>query len=227
MSRNGRIIMNLKLSLLLLSIFIVTNGCEKLQFPTEFDLNSSAFAEQQSQFKDVEIIDIDRVNRDIENGKVKGWESAKTQQDRYLALLNYFRSLPIQCNDARGYKGPIKGEVTWSDSLEEAAIAHSEDLLEHSQLGHRGSNGSTARERVKLHGFSGEYIGENVGYIMKDGIPYSGKEWISIFVDWINSKDGHCSNIMNKEYNSFGMGEAKSEEGNSVTLFWTQDFGKI
>ncbi len=219
--------MKLKLSLLLLPLLIIINGCEEIEFPTEFDQNSSALAEPQSIYKDGEIIDLNRVNRDIENGKVKEWKSAKTQQDRYLALLNYFRSLPIQCNDARGYKGPIKGNVSWSDALEEAAIAHSEDLLEHSQLGHRGSNGSTAAQRVHEHGFDGEYIGENVGYIMKDGIPYSGKEWISIFVDWINSKDGHCSNIMNKEYNSFGMGEAKSEEGNSVTLFWTQDFGKI
>ena len=171
-------------------------------------------------------ISVDRVNSDIKEGKVKGWKSAQTNQDRYLALLNYFRSLPIKCNDSSAYRGP-QPSVAWNDALEAAAIAHSEDLLEHSQLGHRGSNGSTAEERVKLHGFSGEYVSENVGYKMKDGIAYSGKEWIDLFVGWIESTDGHCSNIMSPEYNVFGMGEAKSVDGNSVTLFWTQDFGKL
>ena len=140
--------------------------------------------------------------------------------------MNYFRSLPIKCNDVGAYKGQ-QPSVLWNDELESAAVSHSEYLMEHSELGHRGSNGSTGAQRVREHGFSGEYIGENVGYKMKDGIAYSGKEWIDLFVGWIQSTDGHCSNIMSPEYNVFGMGEAKSVDGNSVTLFWTQDFGKL
>ena len=215
----------------LLFVALMTHGCNQTSFSTETEVENTAESalnstSNGSAANDTTAISLERINSDIKEGKVKGWESAQTQQDRYLALLNHLRSQSIKCNDARGYSGP-QPAVVWNDALEEAAIAHSEDLLEHSQLGHRGSNGSTAAQRVKLHGFSGEYIGENVGYKNKSGIAYSGKEWIELFVGWIKSTDGHCSNIMSPEYNTFGMGEAKSEEGNSVTLFWTQDFGKI
>jgi len=215
--------MVLKLIAMIISVFMV-NACNETDFPTKIAADNTTQTTSQSS-RDESIVSLDRVNSDIKRGKVKGWKDAQSQQDRYLVLLNYFRSLPIKCNDSRAYKGPQPG-VEWDDSLESAAIDHSEDLLEHSVLGHKGSNGSSAAQRVHTHGFEGEYIGENVGYKMKDGIAYSGKEWIELFVGWMQSKDGHCSNIMSPEYNAFGMGEAKSIESNSVTLFWTQDFGK-
>ena len=221
----------MKKRLMALSIAtLIVSGCNETSFETETNVDSTT-EQELSNTKDATSksqstdITLRSVKNDIKEGKVKGWSDDSSVQDRYLALLNYFRAKPIKCSDYKGYKGP-QPAVSWSDELEAAAIDHSEDLLVHSQLGHRGSNGSTAAQRVKEHGFNGEYIGENVGYKSKSGIAYSGEEWIELFVGWIKSSDGHCSNIMSPEYNRFGMGEAKSVEGSTVTLFWTQDFGK-
>ena len=209
--------------LLVIPLLMLLNSCGETEFSTN-DSGENGNKSLEQNGTALSTLSIERVNSDIKEGKVAGWKSAKTQQERYLALLNYFRSLPVICNDAKANRGPLES-VEWSDALEAAAQEHSEDLLEHGVIGHRGSDGSTAAQRVEASGFEGEYISENVGYKMKEGIPYSKKEWIENFVAWMQSRDGHCSNIMSKEYNRFGMAEAKSIEGESVTLYWTQDFG--
>src|SRR5262245_23018790 len=49
-----------------------------------------------------------------------------------------------------------------SAQLDSAAQAHADDLVQHgSQLGHRGSDGSTVQQRIARTGYNGRAWGEN------------------------------------------------------------------
>ncbi len=165
------------------------------------------------------------MNKAIAGNKIKGWDSATTDQEYYLAITNYLRSLPIKCNDSQGYKGPAD-PLKWSDQLAQAAKVQSEDMLANNFFDHYGSDGSSPIDRMKNNGFIGTYYGENIAYQKNNGIPYTGYEYLIAFVKWIQSTSGHCSNLMSPNFNYVGMTEAKSVNGSSVTLYWTQDFGK-
>ena len=162
--------------------------------------------------------------RAIADGKINGWDGAKNAKDYYLVLTNYLRSLPIKCHDSKGYEGPVKA-LKWSDRLEEAAKEHSDDMLANNFFDHYGSDGSSPIDRIKDNGFIGRGYGENIAYQKNNGIPYTGYEWLIAFVKWIQSRSGHCSNIMNPDFEYVGMAQSKSENGRKVTLYWTQDFG--
>ena len=162
--------------------------------------------------------------RAIADGKINGWDGAKSEKEYYLALTNYLRSLPIKCNDEHAYEGPVK-PLKWSDRLADAAKEHSDDMLNKNYFDHYGSDGSSPVDRIKDNGFVGRGYGENIAYQKNNGIPYTGYEWLVAFVKWIQSRSGHCSNIMNPNFEYVGMAQSKSVSGRKVTLYWTQDFG--
>lgn len=161
----------------------------------------------------------------IANNEIKGWSQSAKPKDLYLALLNYIRSLPIKCNDPQGFKGP-SDPLKWDYNLELAAKEHSDDMLQNNYFSHTGSDGSSPVVRIKDNGFTGSSYGENIAYRHSKGFPYTGYEWIIAFAQLIDSKEGHCSNLMSKNFTHVGMYESKAVNGSEVTLYWTQDFGK-
>jgi hypothetical protein len=193
----------------------------------------------------------------IDLSKVPNYNENAPLKDQYLSVINYLRSLKIKCNDKRGYHGPQllpNGELIkmrWSDQLANAAKEHSEDMLANHKMQHLGSGTatdltaqktfsskpSTPRERMKANGYDYKKIdrrasdmntAENIAYTAVSSGSLPDKEWVHVIENWMKSKDGHCSNIMDRHLKDFGMAVAKGKLDNGgEEAYWTQDFGKV
>lgn len=97
--------------------------------------------------------------------------------------------------------------------LDAAAQDHANDLLKNgAQLGHRGSDGSTIRQRIVRAGYAGGNVGENwAGYRSLD----------KIFDFWLNDAP-HRQNILNARYSEIGIGVAARANGGYIVV---TDFG--
>lgn len=118
--------------------------------------------------------------------------------NRVLALVNSER-------DKAGC-----GPLTTNAKLTKAAQDHSQDMADHKNMSHTGSDGSSMSDRLARAGYSFRSAGENVaaGY----GTPES------VMAGWMASP-GHKANILNCGFKELGVGLA--QPGN----YWTQDFG--
>lgn len=102
------------------------------------------------------------------------------------------------------------------DSLAAAATAHSEDMASHGELSHTGSDGRTAPERARDAGYDFRRIAENVAAGQPDAP--------GVMRAWMNSP-GHRTNILDCALTDVGIGVARSAEGPSREIYWTQLFG--
>ncbi|MFF6781092.1 CAP domain-containing protein [Streptomyces sp. NPDC012510] len=100
--------------------------------------------------------------------------------------------------------------VTENAKLTKAAQNHSQDMADHQNMSHTGSDGSDMSDRLARVGYRFRSAGENVaaGY----GTPES------VMDGWMNSP-GHRANILNCGFKEIGIGLA--QPGN----YWTQNFG--
>ncbi|QYX78752.1 CAP domain-containing protein [Streptomyces akebiae] len=100
--------------------------------------------------------------------------------------------------------------VTVDDKLTKAAQDHSQDMADHQNMSHTGSDGSSMSDRLARVGYRFSTAGENVaaGYGTAD----------SVMDGWMNSP-GHKANILNCAFKEIGIGLAGP--GN----YWTQNFG--
>jgi uncharacterized protein YkwD len=124
--------------------------------------------------------------------------AASSAQDEVVDLVNSERA-KVGCS-------PVKVNA----KLTKAAQDHSEDMAEHSNMSHTGSDGSQPGDRIERAGYSWSTYGENVAY------GYDSAK--SVMEGWMNSS-GHKANILNCDFKEIGVGLAT--DGN----YWTQDFG--
>jgi uncharacterized protein YkwD len=128
-----------------------------------------------------------------------------------LALVNRARSESRQCGD-REFTSALP--LQYSDVLEQAARAHSEDMSALGAAQHEGSDGGKVAERVTVTGYLWEVVGENVSAGQNDA-----EQLVS---GWLESP-GHCANIMNPRF--VHMGVAFVTHGESkYGVYWTQVF---
>ncbi|WTJ96192.1 CAP domain-containing protein [Streptomyces sp. NBC_01537] len=118
--------------------------------------------------------------------------------DRVLALVNAERE-KAGC-----------AALTENAKLTKAAQDHSQDMADHTNMSHTGSDGSSMTDRLARVGYSFSSAGENVaaGYTTPE----------SVMAGWMSSA-GHKANILNCGFKEIGIGLA--QPGN----YWTQDFG--
>lgn len=118
--------------------------------------------------------------------------------DRVLALVNAERE-KAGC-----------AALTEDAKLTKAAQDHSQDMADHTNMSHTGSDGSSMSDRLARVGYSFGSAGENVaaGYTTPE----------SVMDGWMASA-GHKANILNCGFKEIGIGLA--QPGN----YWTQDFG--
>lgn len=97
--------------------------------------------------------------------------------------------------------------------LEAAAQGHANDLAQNgSQLGHRGSDGSSIRQRIARAGYPTDSVGENwAGYRSLD----------KILDFWLNDPP-HRKNILKPKYRDIGIGVAVRANGGLIIV---TDFG--
>jgi uncharacterized protein YkwD len=137
-----------------------------------------------------------------------------TAEDRaMLEAVNEARATARNCG-SRGDFGAAS-PVTWSCTLEAAALAHSMDMAGNDFFSHTGSDGQSAGTRATRAGYSWSALAENIaaGHPTVDRVMQA----------WLDSP-GHCANIMGSHYNNVGAAKY-SDSGSTYGVYWTQMFG--
>jgi uncharacterized protein YkwD len=132
---------------------------------------------------------------------------------KILQLVNAARSQPRKCG-RKSY--PAVPPLQLSKVLNQAALAHSQDMAKNDFFEHRGADGSMVGDRATRVGYRWRAVAENIAI---------GAETAEIVVKgWLDSP-GHCVNIMGADYSEMGIAyvtQPKSEAG----IYWTQVFAK-
>ncbi|ARF53525.1 hypothetical protein B1H19_04465 [Streptomyces gilvosporeus] len=100
--------------------------------------------------------------------------------------------------------------LTLNAKLNKAAQDHSQDMADHRNMSHTGSDGSSPGDRITRAGYNWTAYGENIAY------GYSTPE--SVMQGWMSSP-GHKHNILDCSFKEMGVGLAQPGD------YWTQDFG--
>lgn len=127
-----------------------------------------------------------------------------------VALLNARRSAGAQC----GSMGPLSAAapLRWNDTLRQAALLHSDDMVASNFFAHAGSDGSDAGTRAEAAGYVSSSWAENIG---------AGPSTVGAVVDgWMRS-DGHCANIMNAAMRDVGLACVSGSAVNAYRSYWT------
>ena len=157
----------------------------------------------------------------IDKGRIGGFDREDSINVQYEIVINYVRSLNITCNDDEQKSGPSP-EIDSNSKLVKAAKEHSLDMLQSDNFSHEGSDGSSSYDRMRKQGFKGSKYSGNI-YYKRDSLGTGKNNWIDAIEAWIESKDGHCSNLMDPDITDFGMYEAKSSD--ETTSYVTLDLG--
>lgn len=130
-----------------------------------------------------------------------------------LDRVNEARSQPRQC----GTEDFDAAEpLSWNCKLEEAARAHSEDMVKLEYFSHTGPDGVQTGKRVNNQGYRWLAVGENIA---------SGQGSVDKVVDGWLSSPGHCANIMSDNFTEMGAARVEAPDS-KYTPFWTQVFAR-
>ncbi|MGM8228840.1 CAP domain-containing protein [Cellvibrio sp. ARAG 10.3] len=132
-----------------------------------------------------------------------------------LALINAHneaRALGRRCGTTWYNPAPA---LRWDCRLGQASYVHSADMASNNFFSHTGSDGSSPFDRMRREGYQFSTAGENIG---------AGYRTVDAAVNgWLNSA-GHCSNIMNPNFQD--MGAARVDSATSAyRIYWTVGFG--
>jgi uncharacterized protein YkwD len=105
-----------------------------------------------------------------------------------------------------------KKPLALSPKLCSAAEIHAKDMAAHSKLEHKGSDGSTAVDRIKRVHYTYIRVGENIANGVKD-VDGVVKMWMT--------SPGHRANIL-ADFTELGAAQAEDDQG---VVYWCVDFG--
>lgn len=148
---------------------------------------------------------------------VAGWDPTWSQyEEEVLLLTNEARAKGHNC-DSEGNFGPAPA-LTMEAHLRCAARLHSQYMADTSDFNHtQTSTGLDPFERMMDAGYSFLAAGENIAV---------GQMSPQEVVDgWLDS-DGHCSNIMSKDFTQIGIGYDEGPFMGFEAPYWTQNFGR-
>lgn len=149
---------------------------------------------------------------------VVAWDPQWSQwEEEVLLFVNENRAQGADCGE-EGTFGPAD-PLGMDPLLRCTARAHSLDMYERDFFDHLNPDGDGPGERLAAAGYMGFTWGENIAQ------GYSSPE--DVVQGWMDS-DGHCSNIMARDFTLIGVGYYP---GNTEGFFspnahyWTQNFG--
>lgn len=122
-----------------------------------------------------------------------------------LAEINELRRSGCQCGNQ--WYGPVPA-LNWNALLEDAAMRHVQDMANHVNFNHQGTDGSTIDQRVSDTGYAWSSLGENIA---------SGHTSIKGVVEAWKESPEHCINMMSPKFTEIGSAEKNH--------FWVQTFG--
>ena len=128
-----------------------------------------------------------------------------------LALVNETRAHPRRCGWKRFKAAP---PLMLSDTLQRAALAHTRDMADRSNLSHAGRDGSTPGERATRAGYRWRVVGENIA--AGQSTPEQ------VVAEWVRSPR-HCSNLMSADYSEMGVAHVV-EPRSAAGIYWAQMF---
>ena len=131
-----------------------------------------------------------------------------------LAAVNARRRAGATCG-AQGAFAPAP-DLAWNAALTQAAVTHSDDMVNHNFFSHTGSDGSTLGSRATAAGYVWSSLGENIA---------AGQSTVAEVVDGWMKSDGHCANLMNAKFRDIGVACVAGNAGTTYRTYWTQDFG--
>jgi uncharacterized protein YkwD len=131
---------------------------------------------------------------------------------------NFAEQVVVLVNVERAEEGC--NPVTMHPQLNQAALAHSEDMALNDFFDHTGSDGSSVTDRMEAAGYVNWLTaGENIaaGQTTPE----------AVMTAWMNSP-GHRANILNCDFEDIGVGyyHHPDDDGSEVWYhYWTQVFG--
>jgi uncharacterized protein YkwD len=132
-------------------------------------------------------------------------------EEEILVIVNEKRAQGANCG-SEGSFGPAP-PLTMNSNLRCSARVHSKDMDDNDYFDHTNLQGESPFDRMQQAGYSYSYAGENIA---------GGNSTAAATMDqWMNS-DGHCSNIMNPNFEHIGVGY---HPGGPYGTLWTQNFG--
>jgi len=142
--------------------------------------------------------------------------SASAEQQAMLAAVNDFRSQRRDCGSSGTFAAAPA--LSWSCSLEEAAILHSMDMANNNFFSHTGTGNTSAADRAGRAGYGWSALGENIAA----GTALSSA--VAAVQGWISSPP-HCANLMEPLFIHLGAGKY-STTTSAYGVYWTQVFGR-
>ncbi|ODB93877.1 hypothetical protein A3194_04170 [Candidatus Thiodiazotropha endoloripes] len=132
-------------------------------------------------------------------------------QQEMLQLVNRARARPRDCG---GEIHQVAAPLRWNCRLHEAAVVHSQDMIDYDFFDHQGSDGSTVGLRVSRSGYEWRTVGENIaaGYPDNEAVMQN-----------LLSSPTHCGNIMNPKFREFGSAVIATDQAHYEN-YWTQVF---
>ena len=145
-------------------------------------------------------------------------EELAEMEEQVVHIVNLRRAEGADCGTEGVFEPapPVIGEGV----LRCAARLHSKDMAERNYFEHVNPfTGETPFDRIDEAGYTGATPqGENIAAGQS-----SAEE---VMAGWMDS-DGHCSNIMNPDFNELGVGVFRdSSLDNDYGIYWTQKFGR-
>ena len=136
------------------------------------------------------------------------WQVINGQDTISLNILkevNKVRETGYRCEEK--YMEPVPA-LTYSSLLSDVAKRQVIDMEGKKFFSHTGSDGSTVAVRAREAGYTWWKVGENIALGQKSSH--------EVIRDWLTS-EGHCENIMNKDYKEMGVAYK--------SRYWVQVFG--
>ena len=144
---------------------------------------------------------------------VSSWDATATEfEEDVLVLVNEARAAGADCGGQ--VFGPA-GPLTMNPALRCAARVHSEDMAVRNFFDHVNPDGDDPFVRMGYAGYTYFTAGENIA---------AGQQSPAMVMDSWMTSPGHCSNIMNPDFEDIGVGVFPAE-GAAYSLYWTQTFG--
>ena len=130
-----------------------------------------------------------------------------------LEYVNEFRSTGGTCGSTSLGSAP---PLALNALLNQAAQAHAEDMGALNYFDHNSLDGRSPWDRIGATGYQGSAFGENIAAGRR-----SAQE---AFTQWKNSP-GHCSNMLNPNFNELGVGYANAPSS-QYRHYWVQNFAR-
>ena len=138
-------------------------------------------------------------------------DDASTVSHRVLELINEARLQARRCGRK---KFPATTPLKQVAALDNAALAHAQDMAAHSYIGHKGSDGSMPADRATRVDYTWSSVAENVA-----GGQTTAEEVVKT---WLTSP-GHCANLMSPRYSDTGVAYAVNP-ASKKGIYWVQVF---